>query len=145
MGLLYTVFFFCCELIQISGKMRPRFSWIRAAECPCMQTPVFTQLHNIHKCNSNSLRLPRLTNVYNGWQSSLVALSLGRLRQGRKHIWSHKDEGNTFYSFSLVQVLCCRQDYWLALSLVMFTIHKKDLQAVRDVMLSRLTAECFCL
>lgn len=35
--------------------------------------------------------------------------------------------------------------YWLALSLVMFTVHDKDLQAVRDVWLSRLTAECFCL
>lgn len=35
--------------------------------------------------------------------------------------------------------------YWLALSLVMFTVHDKDLQAVRGFWLSRLTAECFCL
>lgn len=103
-------FFFYCEHIQISGKMRPRFSCVRAAGYSYMQTSVFTQIHNIHNCNSNSLRLPHLTGVYNGWQSSLVTLALGRLRHGRKHIWSHGDEGNTFYSFSLVQVLCCEQD-----------------------------------
>lgn len=97
---LYTVFFFFyCEHIQTSGKMRPRFSCLRAAEYPYMQTSGFVQIQNICKRNSNSLRLPHLASVYNGWQSSLVALSLGRLRQGRKHIWSRQDEGNTFYSF----------------------------------------------
>lgn len=92
-------FFFYCEHIQTSGKMRSRFSCLRAAGYPYMQTSGFVQIQNICKRNSNSLRLPHLASVYNGWQSSLVALSLGRLRQGRKHIWSRQDEGNTCYSF----------------------------------------------
>lgn len=106
---LYTVFFFYCEHIQPLAKMRPRFSSMSAAEYPYTQTSVFTQLQNIHRYHSNSHRLPHLASVSNGWQSSVVALSLGRLGQGGKHIWSHRDEGDTFYSFRLVQVLCWGQ------------------------------------
>lgn len=130
---LYTVFY--CEYVQISGKMRPRFSCMRAVEYPYMQTSVFAQLQNVHKWNSNSLRLPRL--VCNGWQSSLVALSLGRLRQGR-------DEGTRFIPSA--QFRFCAAGRILAGTFPGDVYNPRQRFAGSEsVLLSRLTAECFCL